>query len=64
MKRGVFVAGARIRLASGSARVLQFDEMTGSGSLPAPRRFGGLGNSRRNEDGFSDHFPIGVVLKE
>jgi hypothetical protein len=45
-----------------SVEVLRFPEMVKAGDYPAPKRFGR--QSSLDIDGFSDHFPISLRLKE
>jgi endonuclease/exonuclease/phosphatase family metal-dependent hydrolase len=46
-----------------SVRIEAFPEMVGRGDYPAPRRFG-RPSAGLDRTGFSDHFPISVVLRE
>ena len=54
---------APIRVDLESVRIEAFPEMVGRGDYPAPRRFG-RPSSGLDRTGFSDHFPISVVLHE
>ena len=45
------------------ARIEAFPEMVGRGDYPAPRRFG-RPSSGFDPTGFSDHYPIAVMLHE
>ena len=54
---------APIRVDPESVRIEAFPEMVGRGEYPAPRRFG-RPSSGLDRTGFSDHFPISVVLHE
>jgi endonuclease/exonuclease/phosphatase family metal-dependent hydrolase len=54
---------APIRVDPESVRIEAFPEMVGRGDYPAPRRFG-RPSSGLDRTGFSDHFPISVVLHE
>jgi len=54
---------APIRADLDSVRIEAFPEMVGRGDYPAPRRFG-RPSSGLDRTGFSDHFPISVVLQE
>ncbi len=49
--------------ASYAVRIERHPEMTDQGTYPKPIRFG-RPSSTLNEDGFSDHFPVSVVLEE
>jgi endonuclease/exonuclease/phosphatase family metal-dependent hydrolase len=55
--------GAPLRLRPESARIEAFAEMVGGGDYPAPRRFG-RPSAGFDPEGFSDHFPISLVLEE
>jgi endonuclease/exonuclease/phosphatase family metal-dependent hydrolase len=55
--------GAPFRLRPESARIEAFPEMVGRGDYPAPRRFG-RPSAGFDPEGFSDHFPISLVLEE
>jgi hypothetical protein len=52
-----------IRVRPETVEILRFPGMTASGDYPKPIPFGGMGD-QINTDGFSDHFPIGVVVTE
>ncbi len=54
---------APIRVDPESVRIEAFPEMVGRGDYPAPRRFG-RPSSGLDRTGFSDHFPISVMLHE
>jgi hypothetical protein len=55
---------AAVRAVPGSVEILDFPEMVGGGDYPKPIRFGGVGRTTLNENGFSDHFPIGMQVIE
>lgn len=61
--RGLIRRGAALSVDEGSVRIETFTEMVASGDYPAPVRFG-RPSSGYDPDGFSDHFPISVVLRE
>ena len=46
-----------------TVRILRFPGMTDSGDYPKPVPFGGMGDPV-DQDGFSDHFPIGMSVVE
>lgn len=46
-----------------TVRILRFAGMTHGGDCPKPVPFGGMGDPV-NQDGFSDHFPIGLTVAE
>jgi hypothetical protein len=54
---------APLRVGPESVRIEAFPEMVGRGDYPAPRRFG-RPSSGLDRTGFSDHFPISVMLHE
>ncbi len=54
---------APLRVDVASARIEAFPEMVGRGDYPVPRRFG-RPSSGLDRSGFSDHYPISVVLHE
>jgi hypothetical protein len=43
--------------------ILRFPGMTSTGVYPKPKPFGGMGKPV-DEDGLSDHFPIGLTVTE
>jgi hypothetical protein len=43
--------------------LLRFPGTFGTGKYPRPKPFGGMGKPV-DEDGFSDHFPIGIQVTE
>ncbi len=56
---------APIQVKAGSVNVERFPEMTKPGDYPSPIKFGRPSSaSDFNPNGFSDHFPISVVLTE
>lgn len=54
---------AVLKVLTGSARVLTFPEMVDKGRYPKPIPFGGMGK-KVNQNGYSDHFPVEVILTE
>lgn len=52
-----------IRALAATAEIVRFAGMVNSGNYPAPIPFGGMG-SVVNLNGFSDHFPIAMVVRE
>jgi endonuclease/exonuclease/phosphatase family metal-dependent hydrolase len=63
VSRPLLERAAPIRVDLESARIEAFPEMVARGDYPAPRRFG-RPSSGLDRTGFSDHFPISVVLHE
>lgn len=56
-------ANSDFRVDERSVRVSQFAAMNSGGQYPAPVRFAGHG-SPANTDGFSDHYPIEMIVVE
>ena len=46
-----------------SATIIRFPEMVATGLYPTPRRFS-RPSEKLDRDGFSDHFPIAVMISE
>lgn len=63
VNKNLLTKGAPIRILRDSVAILRFPEMEKSGDYPTPIRFGGMGK-QLNRDGFSDHFPISVIIQE
>lgn len=62
VSKGLVGAGKPLSVKEESVEILRFPEMT-KGTYSAPRRFG-RPSAGLDEQGYSDHFPIGVVLAE
>lgn len=63
--RGMARSTAGMRVVRDSVQVIRFPEMTKGGVYPAPKRFGRPGRaSTYDPDGFSDHYPIAVRVRE
>jgi len=54
---------APIAVVPDSVQIVRFPEMIAKGAFPAPIPFGGMGKPV-NPNGFSDHFPIAMLLTE
>src|SRR4051812_24095687 len=52
-----------IRILPETATIERFPEMVSQGKYPSPIPFGGMGKPV-NQNGFSDHFPVSVVIEE
>jgi endonuclease/exonuclease/phosphatase family metal-dependent hydrolase len=52
-----------IKVQAGTVEIIRFPGMADTGTYPRPRPFGGMGKPV-DETGFSDHFPIGVLVTE
>lgn len=62
--KGLIKSTSDLKIKEGSARVNNFDIMA-VGSYRAPKRFGRPSKkSSYNTEGFSDHFPVSVILEE
>ncbi len=62
--RGLLLSTSRLKIEKNSTRVESFKEMA-YGSYSAPRRFGRPSKkSSYDSNGYSDHFPISVILEE
>jgi hypothetical protein len=62
ISKGLVTGAAGIRALTAAVDILQYPEMRGGGIYPVPIRFG-RGNAM-NRDGFSDHYPIAMQLRE
>jgi hypothetical protein len=54
---------APIRASAETVEILRFPGTFSTGKYPKPKPFGGMGKPV-DEDGFSDHFPIGMQVTE
>jgi endonuclease/exonuclease/phosphatase family metal-dependent hydrolase len=63
VSRGALNQASPLKVYSDSPAIIRFPEMVSGGAYPDPIRFGRPAKDL-NEDGFSDHFPISVVLQE
>lgn len=52
-----------IRARPESVRILRFPGTSSTGDYPRPIPFGGMGKPI-NQNGFSDHFPIAVIVED
>ena len=67
VSKGLLLANSPLRVLEGSARIEAFPEMVDSKAAPGPIRFGlpkGDPNRNINTGGFSDHYPVSVVIEE
>ena len=62
VSKGLVTGNSGIRVLPDSVEVLQYPEMVKSDDYPVPIRFGR--KSSVNPNGFSDHYPIAVRLRE
>jgi len=63
VSKGFLKSGAPIRLKPDSVTIEAFPEMVSSGDYPDPIPFG-RPSENLNVNGFSDHYPISVVVQE
>jgi endonuclease/exonuclease/phosphatase family metal-dependent hydrolase len=61
--KNLLTAHAPIRILAETATIERFAEMVRHGDYPTPIPYGGMGKPV-NPDGFSDHFPVSVILEE
>jgi hypothetical protein len=59
---GLITGDSGIRVVPESVQVIRFPEMVRPGTYPVPARFGR--KPSLNLEGFSDHYPIGILLQE
>jgi hypothetical protein len=63
VSRGMLPRDAPLTVDEDGVRIEAFPEMVSGGDYPQPIRFG-RPTSGLNENGFSDHFPIAVTVRE
>ncbi|MCP4362375.1 MAG: endonuclease/exonuclease/phosphatase [Chloroflexi bacterium] len=63
VNKNLFKQNAPIQILPASVQIERFPEMVDDGDYPKPIRFGGMGK-KVNQDGFSDHFPITLIVSE
>jgi hypothetical protein len=61
--RRFLVQNSPLRVLEESATIESFPEMVATGDYPRPIPYGGMGKEV-NENGFSDHFPVSVIVQE
>lgn len=61
--RNMALEDAALRIDAASVEIVRFPRMVSTGDYPRPVPFGGMGKPV-NENGFSDHFPIGLRVVE
>ena len=62
VSKGLLTGNSNIRVITDSVEIIRFSEMVRSGTYPVPIHYGR--KSDVNRDGFSDHYPIAVRLRE
>ena len=63
ISRGILNGRSGFRLERGSVKIEMFDQMVSKGDYPAPILFG-RPSEKLNRDGFSDHYPVSLILQE
>jgi len=63
ISKGIVDGQSGFSIEEGSVSIEMFDPMVSPGSYPAPVRFG-RPSEKLNRDGFSDHYPVAMILRE
>jgi hypothetical protein len=63
VNKNMALATSPIRARSDTVEILRFPGTFSTGKYPYPKRFGGMGK-QVDQNGFSDHFPIGMQVTE
>ena len=63
ISKGIVTGRSGFRVENASAKIEMFARMVGRGDYPAPVRFG-RPSEKLNRDGFSDHYPVAMILQE
>jgi len=63
VNRNMATQGAPIRAEADTVAILRFPGTSSTGKYPRPKPFGGMGKPV-DENGFSDHFPVGMQVVE
>jgi hypothetical protein len=61
VSQGIATGSSGIMVRPETTAIHQLPEMRKAGEYPAPRRYG-RPSERLDQDGFSDHYPVSVVL--
>jgi hypothetical protein len=61
--KNILKEDAKIKALKNTTKIERFDEMIATGMYPRPIPFGGMGKPI-NLKGFSDHFPISIIVSE
>jgi len=64
VSKGLLLTDSRIKVKLDSTNIIKFPEMIKTGYYQAPLRFGRPAKDGMNKKGFSDHFPISIILEE
>jgi endonuclease/exonuclease/phosphatase family metal-dependent hydrolase len=62
VSKGLLTGNSNISVRTNTVEIIRFPAMVNTGTYPIPIRFGRGGT--HNPNGFSDHFPIGVQVRE
>lgn len=62
VSKGLLTGNSNILVRQDTVEIVRFPEMVSGGSYPTPIRYGR--GSSIESNGFSDHFPIAVQLRE
>ncbi len=62
VSKGLLTGNSGLKVVDNSVEVIRFKEMIKKGTYPVPLRFGR--GRKMNKKGFSDHYPVAVVIKE
>ncbi len=65
ISKGILGGASKFKVKDGSVRIEMFEAMRKSATNPTPKRFGRPSESDKYDpQGFSDHYPISLVLEE
>ena len=64
VSKGLLLDNSKLKVKLNSTDIIRFPEMVETGYYQSPLRFGRPAKGGMNEKGFSDHFPISVILEE
>jgi hypothetical protein len=63
INKNMIINEAPIRALPETVEILRFPGTSATGDYPRPVPYGGMGKPL-NPDGYSDHFPIGLIIEE
>jgi len=64
ISKGILTGASKMRVKENSAQIERLEAMIAPGEYKTPRRFSRPSAKDFDENGFSDHFPVSVVLNE